>query len=278
MGSDVPIARLVLGAASLADEATFVALSDLAAIVGENPDVEYRLIGGVMVSLHAQRWRLGPLLYRQTADADLGVPPAVLRDTEILARLRELGYRKVAGNRFERRLDSPTPLTTGKGSERVAAIDVLVPAYTSRARDNVPVGELQTTEVRGLALALNRPPVRASLRMGMLDGKTMLTADVLLPDEHSTLVLRAYAWHARGEGKDAVDLWRALEIASTAGVTLQAMISEDAVRASELVREAFVSPGTAVDALASTRGLSRGERAQMRTRLKALVGGVAGDS
>ncbi len=221
MAADVPVDRLVLGAASLADESAFVALSDLAALVGEGSSVEYRLIGGIMVSLHAQRWRLGPLLYRQTQDADLGVPPAVVRDTGILARLEDLGYEKVAGNRFERQLDPPASSAEAEGGERVAAIDVLVPAYTSRARDNVRVGELQTTEVRGLALALNRPPVRASLEMVMLDGETTLTADVLLPDEQSALVLRAYAWHVRAEGKDAVDLWRALEIASAAGVTLE---------------------------------------------------------
>ena len=275
MGADVPVERLVLGAASLADEAAFVALSDLAAVVGEGSGVEYRLIGGIMVSLHAQRWRLGPLLYRQTGDADLGVPPAVIRDTAIVARLQELGYKRVAGNRFERRLDPQTPLPADAGTPRVAAIDILVPAYTSRARDNVRVGELQTTEVRGLALALSRPPVRSILRMVMLD-ETTLTADVLLPDEESALVLRAYAWHVRGEGKDAVDLWRALEVASTAGVTIKTLAGADADRVSELIRVALVSPGTAVDALATARGLSRQERTRMRTRLKALVARVMG--
>ncbi len=164
MGADVPIERLVLGATSLADEAAFVALSDLVGVVGDGSGVQYRLIGGIMVSLHAQRWRLGPLLYRQTGDADLGVPPAVLRNTKIVARLQDLGYERVAGNRFERPLNPHTLPEAYKGTDRVAAIDLLVPAYTSRARDNVQVGELQTTEVRGLALALNRAPVRTSLR------------------------------------------------------------------------------------------------------------------
>lgn len=271
MGADVPVEPLVLGATSLADEAAFVALSDLAGVVGEGSGVEYRLIGGIMVTLHAQRWRLGPLLYRQTGDADLGVPPAVLRDTEIVARLQQLGYERVAGNRFERRLNPQAQSLASEGTDRVAAIDLLVPAYTSRARDNVRVGELQTTEVRGLALALNRPAVRSSLRMVMLDGKTTLTADVLLPDEESALVLRAYAWHVRGESKDAVDLWRALEIASAAGVTLKTVAAAEADRASELIRVASLSPGTAIDALATARGLSRQERTRMRTRLKALA-------
>jgi hypothetical protein len=265
----------VLGAASLADEAAFVALSDLVKAVGKGPDLEYRVIGGIMVTLHTQRWRLGPLLYRQTGDADLGVPPAGIRDAGILARLKELGYKKVAGNRFERPLDRPAESPAEDGPTRVAAIDVLVPAYTSRARDNVRVGELQTTEVRGLALALNRPPIQVALRMMMLDGKTTLTAAVLLPDEVSALVLRAYAWHVRGEDKDAVDLWRALEIASAAGVTLETITGEDAARASDLIGQAFLSPGTGLRQLTRARGLSQEAQAQMKTRLKALVTSVA---
>jgi hypothetical protein len=67
-----------------------------------------------------------------------------------------------------------------------------------------------------------------------------------------------------------------LEIASAAGVTLEAINSGDAARASELIRGAFLAPSRALDALASARGLSRGEQAQMRTRLKALVEGVVG--
>src|SRR5437763_7346109 len=127
MGTYVPVDRLVVGAASLADEAAFVALADLGKVIGGRRDLHYRLIGGIMVSLHAQRWRLGRRLYRQTADADLGVPPAVILDTDILASLEELGYEKVAGNRFERTLDVE-PLTNAEQTpQRVAAIALLVP-------------------------------------------------------------------------------------------------------------------------------------------------------
>jgi hypothetical protein len=228
-----------------------------------------------MVSIHAQRWRLGRRLYRQTADADLGVPPAAIVDTDLLANLEDLGYEKVAGNRFERPLDLGPSTDTG---QQVAAIDILVPAYTSRARDNVRVGKLNTTEVPGLALALNRPAVRVALEMVMLDGSTTLRAEVMLPDEVSALVLRAYSWHARGQGTDAVDLWRALEIASAAGVRLDEQGVEEITRASTVIREAFLAPGTAVGSLGSTLGLRREEQAAMRTRLRALVASIAGST
>jgi hypothetical protein len=68
----------------------------------------------------------------------------------------------VAGNRFARGLsDIPVKMKGKHDSPRPEAfIDVLVPAYTSRARENVQVGEdLFTTEVPGLQLALARPPV-----------------------------------------------------------------------------------------------------------------------
>jgi hypothetical protein len=125
-----------------------------------------------------------------------------------------------------------------------------------------------------LALALNRPAVRVALEMVMLDGRTSLTAAVLLPDETSALVLRAYAWQVRGHDTDAVDLWRALEIASAAGVALDAQEVEDITRARTVIQQAFLSRGTAIDSLAKTLGLSREEQTAMRTRIRALVARV----
>src|SRR5688572_27511909 len=126
MGAAVPTDHLVLSAASLADELAFIAIADLATVVDTGSEVEYRLIGGIMVSLHAQRWQLGHRLYRQTRDADVGVPPTVVRSGDILVRLEELGYEKVAGNRFERSLDPLVDEGEGPQIDRVAAIDVLV--------------------------------------------------------------------------------------------------------------------------------------------------------
>lgn len=81
MVAEHPLNRLVLAAGSVADDLGFVALSDLASVLREgNQEGDSRLIGGHMVSLHVQRWALGRELYRETQDADLGVPPVIARD------------------------------------------------------------------------------------------------------------------------------------------------------------------------------------------------------
>jgi hypothetical protein len=64
---------------------------------------------------------------------------------------------QVAGNRFARGLsDIPVGMKERGGSGNLEAlIDVLVPAYTSRPRDNVQVADnLFATEVPGLQQAL----------------------------------------------------------------------------------------------------------------------------
>ncbi len=95
----------------------------------------------------------------------------MVKDHQLLDRLRAAKYQKVAGNRFARQL-TDIPVSIG-GSEReregYAFIDVLVPAYSSHARTNTHVGdELVTTEVLGLAAALIRPPLLLSLELHRL--------------------------------------------------------------------------------------------------------------
>jgi hypothetical protein len=64
-----------------------------------------------------------------------------------------MGYRQVAGNRFAKTMpDIPVLLAGGIAGDREAIIDVMVPAYTSRARQNVKVSEdFFSTEVPGPA-------------------------------------------------------------------------------------------------------------------------------
>ncbi len=57
-----------------------------------------------MVTVLAARWQLGNELYRETGDVDLGVPPIVARDLNLVGRLKDLKYLQVAGNRFARGL------------------------------------------------------------------------------------------------------------------------------------------------------------------------------
>jgi hypothetical protein len=93
---------LYLAAASRSDELSFVALVDVASVFDEAHCEDWRLIGGQMVQLHANRLKLGADLYRETRDADIGVPPVVVKEFGLVDRLRELGYEKAAGERLER--------------------------------------------------------------------------------------------------------------------------------------------------------------------------------
>jgi hypothetical protein len=149
MAAGTPLTRLTLGAASVADDLGYVALSDLAQALGDIPE-DFRVIGGHMVTVLGARWQLGYELYRETGDVDLGITPIVARDRHVVNRLKNLDYTQVAGNRFARGLsDIPVTMKGKEHSPRPEAfIDVLVPAYTSRARENVQVGDdLFTTEV-----------------------------------------------------------------------------------------------------------------------------------
>ena len=176
MAADPPLNRLALSAASVADDLGYVAFADLGHALRE-VTADYRIIGGHMVTMLAARWQLGANLYRETGDVDLGVPPIVARDHNIVDRLKDLGYLQVAGNRFARRLSDVPLRLTGEGNPRPEVfIDVLVPAYTSRARQNVAITEnLFTTEVPGLSIALARAPVTLALDMRRLNGEAHQT-------------------------------------------------------------------------------------------------------
>jgi len=135
-----PLSRIPLAAASVADDLTYVALADISRLLHDQT-TDYRIIGGLMVTALAARWDLGASLYREILDADLGVPPIAARDLDIAGRLKAAGYHQVAGDRFERPVSEvPAGISGGESPAYRAAIDVLVPAYTSRPRHNVRVG------------------------------------------------------------------------------------------------------------------------------------------
>src|SRR2546427_1273979 len=145
-----------------------------------------------MVTALAARWQLGDELYRVTGDADLGVPPVLVQDASLIERLMNVGYRRTAGNRFARTMDDiPVQLPGDNHPAREAIIDILVPAYTSRARQNLRFGEhLVTTEVPGLAIALNRGPNQDVPRAHRLKGQT-IHIQPAFPDQIRALVLKS---------------------------------------------------------------------------------------
>lgn len=271
-----PLNHLVLTASSIADDLGYVALADLSRAMRSDGETTYRVIGGHMVTALAARWQLGPQLYRETGDTDLGVPPIVVRDHHLLERLKDLGYEQVEGNRFARTIeDIPVRPARDLDAPRRAIIDVLVPAYTSRARQNRRIGDdLVTTEVPGLATALRRAPVTLSLELHRLNGDT-LAAEVCFPDEAAALVLKGFATQVRSKPTDVVDVWRCLEVAYAAGVQPNDFAGGPAAEAVALVRELLDRrDGPGMTALCDEQRLSAEAADQRFTRLRALIAQV----
>jgi hypothetical protein len=278
MAAGTPLTRITLDAASVADDLGYVALTDLARALGGLTE-DYRVIGGHMVTVLAARWQLGHELYRETGDVDLGIPPIVARDHNLVNRLKDLNYLQVAGNRFARGLsDIPAGVKERRGSgDPEALIDVLIPAYTSRPRENVQVGEdLFSTEVPGLQLALARPPVTVTLRLRRLNGE-ILQCELPFADEVSALVLKALAARVRSKDTDIADIWRCLEIAFVAGIGPENFASGIRAESAELIRSLFNNRDHASVTVPASRQRVSAEAADARfTRIRALIARVLG--
>lgn len=255
--------RVVLPSLSAATDGGFTAIHDVAgALAAAGMAQDYRLIGGVAVMLHVQRLGLD-LPLRATGDADFGVPPHVLQRPDVVAAIEAIGYRKVRGNRWERPIDE----------RRVAAVDLLVPAYRTRARRTVAVGDVVTTEVPGLAEAFRRPGVSVHAEFRLTDDRRLTTA-VVLPDPVGTIALKTLVRTVRDEARDVQDLWRCLEIGAAAGVT-PGDFDDGALPAvcTELWRQLGPN-GQALPML--TADLQPEAAARLRTRVRALLTEVVG--
>lgn len=280
MADRPPLTRLALSAASVADDLGFVALADLSSALGDVAG-EYRIIGGHMLTALVARWQLGADLYRETGDTDLGVPPLLIRRGELIDRLAALGYGQIAGDRFARTIaDIPVRLADSMEGTHQAIVDVLVPAYTSRARQNrrIDGSSLVTTEVPGLATALQRPPVTMELRLRRLDGSG-LEATLSFPDEVAALVLKALVTTVRPKNTDVVDVWRCLEVCRAAGTQPQDFDEGEPAEAAAIVRRLFAHrDGAGMTALISEQDLPPGAADQRFTRVRALIARVLGSS
>ena len=279
MALDQPLGELYLVASSLADELSFVALGDLSQIMSAQSDVSYRIIGGHMMTALALRWRLGSDLYRETGDVDVGIPLLAFRNLSLESDLRGLGYVQINGSRFERAIPELGPLLAdATAPDPSSAIDILLPAYTSRPRANRRVaGHIVATEALGLATARQRPPIAMTLRLGRLDGSEM-TANLLIPDEVAALTLKALVTTVRNKDTDLVDLWRCLEICRAAGVGPEEFsTSDDLQRAADVTRRLFTDrTGPGMRAIAAYQRLSDTGGDPRHTRIQALIVRVLG--
>ncbi|MFD7309089.1 hypothetical protein [Promicromonospora sp. NPDC059942] len=197
---------LQLTSSSAATDGAWLAAADVAAISAAL-GVEYRLVGGIATTLlthvHGVADRVPA---RETADADMGVSTSVCADPRLPEALSRLGYTREDGSRFAR--DAP-------GERRV--IDVLVPSYLGKHEPNQELGSLVVDAVPGLSLALALPATEVVLTAHLSSGSTV-ELSLLLPDVRAALVLKAYAYRERLTDRDAVDIWRLLESAESAGL------------------------------------------------------------
>ena len=274
MAAQPPLARVVLKATSVADDLGYVALADLADVLGPST---YRIIGGHMVTALVARWQLGADLYRETGDTDLGVPPVVVREEGVIGRLLERGYEQVEGNRFARPIVDIPVTVRGAEGPRSAVVDVLVPSYRTRARSNHRVSDdLVTTEVPGLALALQREPVLLHMELHRLNGE-QLDIELAYPDEVAALTLKAFASQVRDKSTDVVDLWRCLEVAHVAGIDAEAFVEAEAAEAATAIRALFDRrDGAGMTALVAEQRLSEQAADARFTRIRALTERVLG--
>jgi hypothetical protein len=185
---------MTIASTARAEDGAYLAMADVADVTAA-AGTEYRLIGGHMVTVHTARHDLG-LPLRQTRDADLGMESLVLATSGVASALLGRGYQQSGGNRFTREFN---------GLE--LAIDVLVPADTSRVQHNRPVGDLFVDEAPGLGYALARDPFVGHLGVRLTTGEN-LGMTVHFPDAVAALCLKAAAFTSRREHRDAVDIWR----------------------------------------------------------------------
>ena len=248
------MSRLELVAESQSQESGFLALADIASLAKET-GIEYRVVGGLMVTLHLAVSGADDPTSRQTLDADLGVTQQVAADPALVAGLEGLGYeRPESANRFIRQ---------GAQGRRIV-IDVLMPSYTSRMKTNQRAGGMTLDAIPGLNLALSAPGESLEIAARLLDG-TVIEFVTVVPNLMAALCVKTVGYGDRRAQKDALDVWRLLEAYRLAFPSPpQWPQSGSAGDAAEILRRDFgQASGTGVRA-------ASGSRAD-RTRIRALV-------
>lgn len=224
-------------AVSRSMDASLLALSDLSAAAA-GAGINYRVIGGQMVALHvAAAGVAGKVPVRDTADADAGIPTGSAETHALHDALVAMGYAKRAGDRLERERGGLT-----------LAVDVLLPAYRSRRRQNVEAGPFVAIEAGGLGYALGQPAFVVDVHATLTDRTVLRPFKVMLPGLLAALIIKGYAWQDRGHPRDALDVWRLLVAADAADIRSDGWPDGPTGReGAALLRSGFgstVAPGT----------------------------------
>lgn len=173
---------VVLASTSRAGDAGYLAIRDLTTVV-DSIDVDYRLVGGLSITILAALFGATGVPVRETADADLGADFAVVGDRRLIDALTALGYeRPESSNRFIREL----------GDGMRAVIDVLALSPNSRHRANREHGAIVVDEIPGLRYALAAPPIIATVRARLTTAETV-ACTIRLPGPLAALILKLLA-------------------------------------------------------------------------------------
>lgn len=181
--------------ASRAEDAAALALAD---VVVAATGIEYRVIGGNMAALHAMRFE-SRFATRATTDADAGIEPSVAAATSMTKGLTALGYSQLDGSRFHR-----------DDGDLELVVDLLVSDVVA-GQHNVEVGPLVTDAAPGLALALARPAVWVEVTV-VTTSEREVPLRLPLPDSAVAVVMKTLTWSNRVEDKDAIDVFRLLDV------------------------------------------------------------------
>ena len=184
-------------ATSRADDLAIRALADLSDAI---EPVNARIIGGHMVQLLLTAFPTPGTIERRTRDADGGLPPEAAAIGEVHAALTERGYeaRPAGGNRYLR--------TLLDGEDLV--VDLLVGDQHARSQP-VTIGEHTFDSTPALFVPLTEDPIMVDVTALLTNGEEMIFT-TRVPTLEGAVILKAFAWSARKELRDAVDLYNLL--------------------------------------------------------------------
>ena len=187
--------EIFIDAASNAADLGLRALSDLAAAAA---GYEYRVIGGHMVHILSHVYPTVEATQRATVDADAGISTEVAGGPDLDKGLRDRGYTRVNGNRWEAPSGDP---------DNPLAVDLLVPSSSGKKLETKILGEDEHgfDAIPGLELALSSTPINVTVHARLHSG-TSETFEVCVPDVEAAVVLKALAWDSRYAPKDIEDL------------------------------------------------------------------------
>lgn len=100
----------------------------------------------------------------------------------------------------------------------------------------------------------------------------VLAIGITIPDEVASLVLKTMAWRARLAAKDAVDVWRCIEVLLAAETNLGQIVGKTGETVKAELRSCVARrDGAFVAAIVGYRGLSPLGGNALHTRLRAIV-------